>query len=582
MAQFDCGEENSYSLSGSVNTNLHSYFGNSHLVNKLIFQIPTMKTRAQLSSGFPTVETNSAQDSGGLDESSDSLNQLQHGSSPIDISSAIRSVALKNTWDLEKMHSVPKLFSVPRLEENSTLHCFADHLTKAEGMLDPVEEEELSVSFQSKYIHIFPLYQDYCLQAVKDLHRLNKSFVSELITPQYLQGLQSRLSTHCHSETTSPQLHPPEATPSSPPPQPIRVTPCTLWQDLDEVKASGLLSILATREIRLQESMFELIGSEASYLRSLGVAVSHFQASKALKRTLSQTEHHILFSNIRRIMAASDKFLMDLEMRLGECVLISQVGDIVLQHCPEFCALYVPYVTNMMYQEALFNQLLNMCFSRQQNRDFLCLLKKLEGDPVCQRQSLKSFLVLPFQRITRVKLLMENILKQTEPDSDSISNLEKAIEAIHEIVAECDKGVRRIKQIEELVFLEKLFDFGKVKSVPLVVSRRFLLHQGPMRQLRVEGTYTSRMPFISIYLHLFNDLLIISLKKDQQFTVVDHAEFPTHVRIEHLKTEVLGLPQDSFLLHLSKSQTGHPTAMILLTYTRSDKEAWMKVLSSKC
>ncbi|KAF0034832.1 hypothetical protein F2P81_012590 [Scophthalmus maximus] len=208
-------------------------------------------------------------------------------------------------------------------------------------------------------------------------------------------------------------------------------------------------------------------------------------------------------------------FLMDLEMRLGESVLITQVGDIVLQHCPEFHKLYVPYVTNMMYQEALVNQLL------QQNRDFLYSLKKLEGDPVCQRRDLKSFLVLPFQRITRFKLLLENILKLTEPDSDSISNLEKAIEAIHEIVAECDQGVRKMKQIEELVSLEMHLDFDKVKSVPLVVSGRFLMHQGSMKQLMVEGTYSSRPSFIGVYLHLFNDLLIISLKKyfETLFTV---------------------------------------------------------------
>lgn len=54
----------------------------------------------------------------------------------------------------------------------------------------------------------------------------------------------------------------------------------------------------------------------------------------------------------------SSRFLMDLERRLGQSVLISQVGDIVLRHCPEFRSLYVPYVTNMMYQEALVNQLL--------------------------------------------------------------------------------------------------------------------------------------------------------------------------------------------------------------------------------
>ncbi|XP_034441569.1 rho guanine nucleotide exchange factor 5 isoform X2 [Hippoglossus hippoglossus] len=559
MAQSDYREENLSSSSSSIIANLHSYFGNIH--------VPTTHTREQLSAEFPTLETDGAQDSGALDESDDSLQQHEDNSSAIDISSAMRSVALKGTWNLAKMLSVPKLLSVLIVDDE-------DQDTNAAGEGEPVEEEEWSVSFQSKYIQFFPLYQDYCLQAVKnDLHSLDRSFLSELITPLYLQGLQFRLGPSSHSETTSPQSHPAEATPSSPSAHPIRVTPCTLWQDLDEVKESGLLCSLTAREIRLQESMFELIGSEASYLRSLGVVVNHFQASKALKQTLSPMEHHFLFSNIRRVMAASEKFLMDLETRLGESVFVSQVGDIVLQHSSEFHKLYVPYVTNIMYQKDLVNKLL------QQNRDFVISLKKLESDPVCQRQDLKSFLVLPFQRITRFKLLLESILKLTEPDSESISNLEKAIEVIHEIVTDCNKGVQKMKQIEELVCLETLLDFDKVKAVPLVVSGRFLVHQGPMRQLTVEGTYNSRTSFISVYFHLFNDLLIISSKKDQRFIVLDHTEFPAHVRVEHLKTQVLNLPSDSILLHLSQSQVGHPTAMIFVTYTRSDKEAWMKLLS---
>lgn len=106
---------------------------------------------------------------------------------------------------------------------------------------------------------------------------------------------------------------------------------------------------------------------------------------------------------------------------------------------------------------------------REQNREFSCLVKKLESDPVCQRQTLKSFLVLPFQRITRVKLILEvdfkphtqththtrqrrellnknnrndstgvslsfqNVRKLTEPGSEAIVDLERAIEAIHEV-----------------------------------------------------------------------------------------------------------------------------------------------------
>ncbi|KAK2861999.1 hypothetical protein Q5P01_001532 [Channa striata] len=544
-------------------------------VDSFISQSPAMKMRAQLPSAFSPLENQCAQESGVCNQSSDSRNQLDNCSPHIDVSAAIRMMAMRSAWDLEKMHS--KLFSAPRPEEeNPTQFLLNEQDKSAQGAMDPVKEEALPVSFQSKYIHSFPLYQVFSLRELKDdLKRLNKSLVCELVSPEYLQGLQSQLSPRCCSGTQSPKNSIAEKTLSSSPSHHIKVTPSTLWQDLEEVKASGLLRSLTNRQIRLQECMFELIGSEASYLRSLGVAVNHFYASKALKQTLSLREHHILFSNICRVMAASENFFMDLEMRLSERVLMSQVGDIVLKHCPEFHTLYVPYVTNMMYQEALLNQLL------QQNRHFQCSLKKLESDPVCQRQSLKSFLVLPFQRITRVKLLLESILKWIEPDTDSLSNLEKAIQAIHEIVMDCDKSVRKMKQIEELVCLKMLLDFGKVKSVPLVISGRFLVHQGSVRQRTVENTSNSRVSFISIYLHLFNDLLIISLKKDQRFKVVDHAEFPTHVHVEKVKTEVLGLPPDSFLVRLSRSQTGHPTAMILAAHTKSDKDTWINVLSSK-
>uniref|UniRef100_A0A672GT58 DH domain-containing protein n=1 Tax=Salarias fasciatus TaxID=181472 RepID=A0A672GT58_SALFA len=222
--------------------------------------------------------------------------------------------------------------------------------------------------------------------------------------------------------------------------------------------------------------MFELIGSEASYLRSLTVAVSHFFASETLKQTLSKTEHHILFSNIRHVMAASEKFLTDLENRLGECVLISEVGDIVLQHCRRFHGLYVPYVTNMMYQETLIKQQLH----------FMYALKKLESDPVCQRQTLKSFLVLPFQRITLLNSALQyfSILKHT---------------------------------------IQSVF-----------------------------------CPFVKRCLAF----------RDQRFVVEDHAEFITHVTVKTLNTEILGLPPNSFLLHLAESHSGQPTALILVAQTK--------------
>lgn len=45
----------------------------------------------------------------------------------------------------------------------------------------------------------------------------------------------------------------------------------------------------------------------------------------------------------------------------------------------------------------------------------------------------------------------------------------------HQIVTECDKRVQQMKQIEELVCLKKMLDFGKVKVTALFVPRvRFI------------------------------------------------------------------------------------------------------------
>lgn len=144
---------------------------------------------------------------------------------------------------------------------------------------------------------------------------------------------------------------------------------------------------------------------------------------------------------------------------------MTQFGDIVLRHRDKLRKVYVPYVTNMMYQETLISKLtyvLAFLFSvtlfyplslgglglysfditltcipymnphqwsmglaharilslvnlslgfRQENPRFVFALHKLEKHRQCQRQTLKSFLVLPFQRITRLKLLLEVLIR---------------------------------------------------------------------------------------------------------------------------------------------------------------------------
>uniref|UniRef100_A0AAY4C3T4 DH domain-containing protein n=1 Tax=Denticeps clupeoides TaxID=299321 RepID=A0AAY4C3T4_9TELE len=358
-----------------------------------------------------------------------------------------------------------------------------------------------------------PLYQEYWLKALRaDVHRVHHSGLAELVAPRCLPGLLAH---------QTPKIH------SAAPRHLTEGVTCSLWQELPEVGIYGRYLSNIVLEIGVLQTMFELMASEASYLKSLSVAVNLFLTSKQLRKALTTVEHHILFSNLREVCRVSERFLLDLEVRLGESMVMSQVGDIVLRHHTELRQAYVPYVTNMMYQEALINQLM---------LKFVLYLRKLEKDPQCRRQTLKSFLVLPFQRITRLKLLLEV----------------------------CYWFSVYYYYIASVVVMELFFFFL------FLHPRRYLIHEGALKRLNIGGSPTVRSPsnFSNVYLHLFNDLLLVSSRKGRQYSVQDYALFPSNVSLECVRTDMLGLPAESFLLRLIRNHTGAPTAFILATRTR--------------
>lgn len=126
-----------------------------------------------------------------------------------------------------------------------------------------------------------PLYQEYCLQEMKGcLERMSKSPVSEVVSPRYVQELQSHIGFGSHSEAALPPPELLEPTPKLPLPfsRPTpTVTPGTLWQDLEEVKASGILSDMTPREIHLQEVGFCSFAPSQPKSSLKGVAI-HVQA----------------------------------------------------------------------------------------------------------------------------------------------------------------------------------------------------------------------------------------------------------------------------------------------------------------
>ncbi|KAE8295719.1 Ephexin-1 Eph-interacting exchange protein Neuronal guanine nucleotide exchange factor [Larimichthys crocea] len=349
----------------------------------------------------------------------------------------------------------------------------------------------------------------------------------------------------------------------------------SLWQNLEAVQASGLLTQLPQKEIIMQEAMFELVTSEASYYKSLEILETHFLRNPVLFNTLSQSDMHFLFSNIEEVMKASERFLMDLEHRIEESILISDVCDIVHHHAVQHFNVFIKYVINQAYQEKNYRRIL------EGNQAFREAMAALENHSSVRGLSFTSFLILPFQRITRLKLLVQNILKKAEENSKLEANAIKAHQQLEQIVKECNEGVRKMGRTEELISIEKTLEF-KSKSVPIISHSRWLLKKGEVQLMsgpKSTRTMRSRKMYQPLYLFLFNNLLLVTKRSSSgdKFQVLDSCT-RAMLRTEDLEDQGQ-LLANVFNLRLLENQEERPVNYMLKTSSMSDKLRWVCALT---
>ncbi|XP_041842386.1 ephexin-1 isoform X2 [Melanotaenia boesemani] len=349
----------------------------------------------------------------------------------------------------------------------------------------------------------------------------------------------------------------------------------TLWQDLPTVLESGVLEKLTSEQCKYQESMFEVLTSEASYLRSLRVLTEHFQNSRELEETMIVRDKKTLFSNILRVREVSERFLKDLEDRIFKDIVFSDICDIIHYHAQHNFPAYIDYVRNQIYQEKTYTALM------KNNVQFAAVITRLQESPHCQRLPFMSFLLLPFQRITRIKMLIENILKRTKEGTNEEQAASKALASVSKIIDTCNTEVGRMKQTEELIYLSQTFEFDKLKAIPIISQNRYLEKKGELQEMSKGATlFNMRAKFNPIYFFLFNDLLIIAAKKGtERFVVLDHAHRSLVQVAPAPKSDEggsSGIPHEHcFNLILLENHQGRQMERLFKAPSQSDMHRWL-------
>jgi hypothetical protein len=114
--------------------------------------------------------------------------------------------------------------------------------------------------------------------------------------------------------------------------------------------------------------------------------------------------------------------------------------------------------------------------------------------------SIESYLIMPVQRILRYKMLIEEIIKYTDPNSADAEDLQKALALVSDRASQCNEATRKEDNTQALRRIQKT-----LQGVEVVGDSRILLCEGPLHRVRSRKGDRVRCSF-----YLFNDTLIIA------------------------------------------------------------------------
>ncbi|XP_076451935.1 uncharacterized protein LOC143287661 isoform X2 [Babylonia areolata] len=360
-----------------------------------------------------------------------------------------------------------------------------------------------------------------------------------------------------------------------------------LWCEMPEVIRSGVLLTMDPQEKKVQESMFEIMTSEASYLKSLNILINVFLLSPEFgsdmndRCVITKRERQFLFSNIGCIRDISAKFLADLEARWQESCIMNDICDIITKHAQKNFEPYIRYCSNQAFQERALESL-------QKKTEFSEAVKSLEQNPDCQFLPMSSFLLLPMQRITRLPLLVDAVRHRLDPATKRHESASKALDYLSRVVKQCNDGAKKMLQTEQMCLLAANLEFTKVKEFPLVSSSRYLVKQGELNKIVTEGT--SRIPFgrrskEHVYLYLFNDILLITKKRGNVYQVRDYCQRNAlHTQSIDNAEKSKFVPQGAsgvknlFLLALLSNHEGKQVELLLYAKSESERARWLDAI----
>ena len=239
--------------------------------------------------------------------------------------------------------------------------------------------------------------------------------------------------------------------------------------------------------------------TEHTYVSDMGVLVTlHNELTE--NKMITSKECHMLFRNVVDIHTMNQHMLNALEsIDMNSKQLMKDFASVLSAYIPSKYTIYNEYCSNQYSSQLTLQHLINS------NTKFNSHISTYMKQPHCRNIALNAFMLLPMQRITRINLLLKQLVKHSDSVlfNETSSEMEQLLSTINKNAMEWE-STTRINELIKILDLSELDGFDLLGNTKLQ-SKRVLVHDGILIKNK-----SGRV----LHGWLFNDLLLLGEKKE--------------------------------------------------------------------
>ncbi|KAJ2769420.1 hypothetical protein IWQ57_003113, partial [Coemansia nantahalensis] len=239
-------------------------------------------------------------------------------------------------------------------------------------------------------------------------------------------------------------------------------------------------SSMNAKEMKRQEVIFEIIHTEADYVRDLRLTAEVLLDPLRSLRIVPAEQVDLIFGNIGEILALHEEInAAFMERQRQQYPVVWDISDVLLPFVAGF-RVYARYICNQDRALALVEQLKSEC------NNFAVFWRERQKRPECRGLPMESFLALPFQRLLKYPLLLRTLLDATEGWAQQYANGTAVAEQIGAWITKIQDAQTKLDSFACIDALSRAV--AGVDWAPLAGAEHRLAHAGPVAaSLRTAG-----------------------------------------------------------------------------------------------